>query len=241
MRHGNKTKYLGRDASHRKAMLSNMASSLIENKRITTTVARAKALRVYVEPLITKSKNDTTHSRRTVFSYLQNKHTVNILFRDVAEKVADRPGGYTRIIKLGNRKGDNADMCLIELVDYNELYSPKKKKADTTKTKTRRRKGSGAKASAPAATTSDAPAKDALKKIEGIGPKVQELFHEKGILTFADLASKSEEDLKAILDEKGSPYSSMDCSTWAKQADMAAKGEWDELKKWQDELNGGKE
>jgi len=241
MRHGNKTKYLGRDASHRKAMLSNMASSLIENKRITTTVARAKALRIYVEPLITKSKNDTTHSRRTVFSYLQNKHTVNILFRDVAEKVANRPGGYTRIIKLGNRKGDNADMCMIELVDYNEVYSPKKKAA-TTKSKTRRRKATTANAKATEPTTSaEASKKDALKKIEGIGPKVQELFHEKGILTFADLAAKSQEDLKAILDEKGSPYSSMDCSTWSKQADMAAKGEWDELKKWQDELNGGKE
>ncbi len=117
MRHGNKTQYLGRDASHRKAMLSNMASSLILNKRITTTVARGKALRVYIEPLITKSKNDTTHSRRTVFSYLQNKDSVNILFRDVAEKVADRPGGYTRIIKLGNRKGDNAPLAKIEFVD----------------------------------------------------------------------------------------------------------------------------
>lgn len=250
MRHGNKTKYLGRDASHRKAMLSNMASSLILNKRITTTVARAKALRGYVEPLITKSKDDTTHSRRTVFSYLQNKESVNILFRDVAEKVANRPGGYTRIIKLGTRKGDNAEMCMIELVDYNEVYAPKKK-ADASKSKSRRRRGgSSKKASTEQAATTEVAAeakaektaaKDNLTKIEGVGPKVQEIFNENGIATYADLAAKSEEELKAILEPKGAPYSGMDCSTWSKQADMAAKGEWDELKKWQDELNGGKE
>ena len=121
MRHGKKFNHLGRTATHRKAMLSNMTSSLIQHKRITTTVAKAKALRKYVEPLITKAKTDSTHSRRVVFSYLQDKESVTTLFGDVAIKVGERPGGYTRIIKTGNRPGDNADMCIIELVDYNEL------------------------------------------------------------------------------------------------------------------------
>lgn len=137
MRHGKKFNHLGRKTAHRSAMLSNMASSLIEHKRITTTVAKAKALRVYVEPLITKSKENTTHNRRTVFSYLQNKHAVTELFNEVSVKVADRPGGYTRIIKTGNRLGDNAEMCMIELVDYNEIYNNEKKAAK----KSRRRGG----------------------------------------------------------------------------------------------------
>lgn len=135
MRHGKKFNHLSRTSSHRKAMLSNMASSLILNKRITTTVAKAKALKQYVEPLITKSKDDSTQSRRVVFSYLQNKYSVSELFRDVAVKVGDRPGGYTRIIKLGARFGDNAEMCLIELVDYNEnlLKEAKPQKAKSTR------------------------------------------------------------------------------------------------------------
>src|SRR6202012_5171789 len=141
MRHGKKHNHLGRTTSHRKAMMGNMASSLILHKRITTTLAKAKALRVYVEPLITKSKDDTTHSRRTVFSYLQNKDAVSILFREVAEKVATRPGGYTRIIKMENRLGDNAEMAIIELVDYNTVYT--KDGAQTAKKATRRRGGSG--------------------------------------------------------------------------------------------------
>lgn len=120
MRHGKKFNHLGRKSAHRKAMLANMASSLILHKRIETTVAKAKALRVYVEPLITKSKDDSTHSRRTVFSYLKNKYAVTELFREIATKVADRPGGYTRILKTGTRLGDSAEMCFIELVDYNE-------------------------------------------------------------------------------------------------------------------------
>lgn len=135
MRHGKKFNHLGRTASHRKALLANMASSLIENKRISTTVAKAKALRKYVEPLLTKAKEDTTHSRRVVFSYLQNKESVKVLFDEVSEKISTRPGGYTRIIKTGNRLGDAAEMCIIELVDYNELYSA----ASAPKKKTRRR------------------------------------------------------------------------------------------------------
>jgi large subunit ribosomal protein L17 len=121
MRHGKKFNHLGRTASHREALLANMASSLIKHKRINTTVAKAKALRKYVEPLLTKAKSDTTHSRRVVFSYLQNKEIVHELFSSVAEKIANRPGGYTRIIKMGSRLGDNADLCMMELVDYNEL------------------------------------------------------------------------------------------------------------------------
>lgn len=140
MRHGKKVNHLGRTASHRKAMLSNMASSLILHKRINTTVAKAKALRTFVEPLLTKSKEDTTHNRRTVFSYLQNKDVVSELFRTVAPKIADRPGGYTRIIRTGYRLGDNAEMCLIELVDFNEIYTNEKAK----KTTRRSRRGAGA-------------------------------------------------------------------------------------------------
>ena len=136
MRHGKKVNHLGRTDSHRKAMLANMATSLVKHKRITTTLAKAKALRKYVEPLITKSKNDTTHSRRTVFAYLKDKEAVTILFREISEKVANRPGGYTRIIKMENRLGDNAEMAFIELVDYNEIYGSK---AATEKKATRRR------------------------------------------------------------------------------------------------------
>jgi len=133
MRHNKSINHLGRTSSHRKAMLSNMASSLILHKRIKTTVAKAKALRGYVEPLITKAKEDTTHNRRVVFSYLEDKNSVSELFRDVVVKVGDRPGGYTRILKVGNRLGDNAEMCIIELVDYNEAMleakESKKKKS----------------------------------------------------------------------------------------------------------------
>jgi len=142
MRHGKKFNHLGRKTAHRRAMLANMACSLIEHKRINTTTAKAKALKKFVEPLITKSKNDTTHSRRIVFSKLRQKDAVTELFRDVATKVGDRPGGYTRIIKLGNRLGDNADMAMIELVDYNELYNAGK----PTKKTTRRSRRGGKKA-----------------------------------------------------------------------------------------------
>jgi len=159
MRHGKKVNHLGRTDSHRKAMLGNMASSLILHKRITTTLAKAKALRVYVEPIITKSKSDTTHSRRTVFSYLQDKDAVSILFREVAEKVANRPGGYTRIIKMENRLGDNAEMALIELVDYNTVYGQDTGKAEKKSTRRRGGKGkAGATAAVPAAKAAPAAA-----------------------------------------------------------------------------------
>ena len=144
MRHGKKFNHLGRKSSHRKAMLSNMACSLIEHKRIQTTVAKAKALRKFIEPLITKSKTDTTHSRRIVFSHLKQKDAITELFGDVASKVSTRNGGYTRILRTGNRLGDNAEMCFIELVDYNETYVTDKPKK---KTKSTRRSGSSKKAS----------------------------------------------------------------------------------------------
>lgn len=163
MRHGNKVNNLGRKSAHRKAMLSNMASSLILHKRISTTVAKAKALRGYVEPLLTKSKTDTTHSRRIVFSYLQNKEIVTELFRDVAPKIADRTGGYTRIIRTGYRLGDNAEMCIIELVDFNEIYTNEKAK------KTTRRSRRGGKASTEetvAATEVEAKAEEVVEVTE---------------------------------------------------------------------------
>ena len=155
MRHGKKFNHLGRQAPHRKAMLANMACSLIEHKRINTTLAKAKALKKFVEPLITKSKTDSTHSRRTCFRYLRSKEAVTELFRDVSVKVADRPGGYTRILKTGFRQGDNAEMCLIELVDYNQNLLKDAQK----KTTTRKRRGGGKKAAAPVAEVSEAETK----------------------------------------------------------------------------------
>ncbi|UII74967.1 50S ribosomal protein L17 [Flagellimonas sp. HMM57] len=159
MRHGKKFNHLGRTAAHRKAMLANMACSLIEHKRINTTVAKAKALKQFVEPLITKSKTDNnqttekgTHNRRIVFSNLRSKEAVTELFGTVAEKVGDRPGGYTRIIKLGNRLGDNADMAMIELVDFNETYNAGKPAKKTTR-RSRRGGGKKAEAVAPVAET----------------------------------------------------------------------------------------
>ena len=156
MRHNNKINHLGRKSAHRNSMLANMASSLILEKRIITTTAKAKALRLYVEPMITRSKEDTTTSRRVVFSQLQNKYAVTELFREVSQKVANRPGGYTRIIKLGLRAGDNADMCMMELVDYNDIYTNGKKAAKATKT-TRR----GGKKKAEAAKVEEAPVAEA--------------------------------------------------------------------------------
>lgn len=147
MRHGKKINHLGRKKAHRDALMSNLASSLIKSKQITTTVAKAKALRKYAEPLITKSKNDTTHSRRVVFSYLQDKEAVTELFGAVAEKVAERNGGYTRIIKLGTRLGDNAELALIELVDFNDNYVAEKSSDDASTGKSKRRRRGGKKAS----------------------------------------------------------------------------------------------
>ena len=150
MRHGKKFNHLSRQTGHRKAMLANMACSLIEHKRINTTVAKAKALKQFIEPLVTKSKEDTTHNRRICFAYLRSKYAVTELFREVAAKVGDRPGGYTRIIKLGNRLGDNADMAMIELVDFNTIYNVAKKEA-----KKSTRRGKAKKAETPAADSAE--------------------------------------------------------------------------------------
>lgn len=152
MRHGDKIKNLSRTASHRRALLSNLACQLIQHKRIVTTLAKAKALRVYVEPLITKAKQNTTHQRRVVFSYLQDKEAINELFGAVAEKIAGRPGGYTRIIKLGIRVGDNAETAMIELVDYNDVYGKGKGEVKEAAKRTRRG-GKGKKAAAETTET----------------------------------------------------------------------------------------
>ena len=157
MRHGKKVNHLSRKKGHRKSLLSNMACSLIEHKSISTTLAKAKALRVYVEPLLTKSKTDSTHSRRTVFSYLQNKEAVSELFRDVAPKIATRNGGYTRIIRTGYRLGDNAEMCMIELVDFNEVYTKEETK------KTTRRSRRGGKKNPSTTNTGDTPVAEATE------------------------------------------------------------------------------
>jgi large subunit ribosomal protein L17 len=171
MRHQKKFNHLGRKSAHRKAMLSNMAASLIIHKRIHTTVAKAKALRIFVEPLITKSKEDTTHSRRTVFSILQSKEAVTELFREISKKIMERPGGYTRILKTGNRFGDNAEMCLIELVDYNEAMLSVK---DDGKAKSTRRRRAGAKKKSGEDTEVKAPEKPAAEVKPKKEPKKEE-------------------------------------------------------------------
>ena len=198
MRHGKKFNHLGRQTAHRKSMLANMACSLIEHKRINTTVAKAKALKQFVEPLITKSKEDTTHNRRIVFAYLRSKYAVTDLFRDVAAKVADRPGGYTRIIKVGNRLGDNADMAMIELVDFNELYNGGKK--EVKKAKSRR----GGKAKKADEVTEEAPvaATEAPAVAEVEDSSVSEQVEETPVVeveevTVAEVEATSEE----VIDE----------------------------------------
>ena len=256
MRHGNKNNNLSRTASHRRALLMNLGCQLITHKRITTTLAKAKALRTYIEPLITKtkatdSKEAISHNHRIVFSYLHDKQAVKELFTVIAPKVASRPGGYTRIIKLGARVGDNAEIAMIELVDFNEIYG----KAATTPgaepaKKTRRSGGAKKKAedtevaTAEVVETKAAPKKakaDDLKLIEGIGPKGAEVLHAAGILTFADLASATPERIKEILDASEGHFNAADTHSWPDQAQLAADGKMDELKVLQDKLIGGRE
>ncbi len=188
MRHGKKFNHLSRTAPHRRAMLSNMASSLIQHKRITTTVAKAKALRKYVEPLITKAKDDSTNSRRVVFSYLQDKESVTTLFNEVADKVGTRPGGYTRIIKTGNRLGDNADMCIIELVDFNELLLGDAKEEKKTTRRSRR----GGKKATDATEAKAAPVVEEAKVVEEV-PAVEENTTEEAPEASAEDESSEEE------------------------------------------------
>lgn len=257
MRHGDKQNNLSRTASHRKALLANLGSQLITYKRITTTLAKAKALRTFIEPLITKTKaNDTKeaimHNHRVVFSYLNDKAAVKELFTVVAPKVASRPGGYTRIIKLGQRAGDNAELAMIELVDFNEIYGKGIGESAEPAKKTRRGRSKKAAATTEAGAevaetvvAEEAPATEAatddLKVIEGIGPKVEKALNAAGITTFAKLASTSADDVKAILTEAEGNFAGQDPTTWAQQAQLAADGKMDELKEWQDKLNGGKE
>ena len=297
-------------------MLSNMAASLILHKRIETTVAKAKELRMYVEPLLTKAKDDSTHSRRMVFRKLRDKEPVKELFDVVADKIADRPGGYTRIIKLGTRLGDSAETCMMELVDFNETYllsnadkpartrrsrrggkksesettaSPVKAEAidqeatmksgaadlpeanapeevqaleaksetepETTSAETAQTEETAPVAAAPvveeeatpvaatpAATEAEASAEpDDLTKVEGIGPVIAEVLTEAGLDTFAKVADSTPEAIREIMDAAGSQFASHDPATWPQQAKLAAEGKWDELKDWQDELDGGRE
>ena len=199
MRHNKKFNHLGRTHSHRSAMLSNMATSLIMHKRIFTTTAKAKALRIYVEPLITKCKEDTTASRRTVFSYLQNKYAVTELFGVVAQKVTDRPGGYTRILKTGYRLGDNAQMCFIELVGFNENMLSEKASKKTVRTRRSRKKAETAEVAAPETVAAEAPKKAPKAKKEApvetaVEPKVAEAENTPVVETVAqDAPAKTEE------------------------------------------------
>jgi len=264
MRHGDKINNLGRTASHRNALLINLACQLFEHKKIVTTLAKAKALRPFVEPLITKSKENTTHQRRLVFSRLQDKTAVKELFDVISPKIASRPGGYTRVIKLGKRVGDNAELAMIELVDYNEIYgkgigetagSAKKtrragrsKKATAThdelevkvETATEKEVAAPESENAPTAKAENKKADD-LTKIEGIGPKVEEVLHEAGITSFAKLAESKVEDIKEILEKSEGHFNAQDPTSWPEQAQLAADEKWDELKELQDKLIAGRE
>ena len=189
MRHNKKFNHLGRTSAHRQAMLSNMAASLIVHKRIRTTVAKAKALRVYIEPLLTKSKEDTTHNRRVVFSYLENKEAVAELFRDVAVKIADRPGGYTRILRTGTRLGDNADMCIIELVDYNEAMLEAKETRRKTSRRSRGRKSGKAKA------------EEQVQEVEEVVSNTENALEETAVKTTETVAEVAEEPVAEVVEE----------------------------------------
>ena len=259
MRHGNKGNKLSRTASHRRALLMNLGCQLITHKRITTTLAKAKALRTYIEPLITKTKatestEAISHNHRIVFSYLNDKYAVKELFTVVAPKVAGRPGGYTRIIKLGARVGDNAELAMIELVDFNDIYGKSVPEATEPAKKTRRsgaakKKAEGTEeiATAEVVATEVKTAKkkankgDDLKIIEGIGPKIAEVLIAAGIVTFADLAGSTAEKIKEILDASEGSFNAADATSWPEQAQLAADGNMDELKALQEKLNGGRE
>ena len=247
MRHGDKVNNLGRKKAHRDALLMNLSNQLIEYKRIVTTVAKAKALRIYVEPLITKSKENTTHQRRVVFSHLQSKEAIKELFDVISPKIAGRPGGYTRIIKLGARTGDNAEMAMIELVDYNEIYGKGKGEVKEPAKRTRR---AGSRKKAGDETTAAAPAAKAKKAgkeaddltiIEGIGPKVAEVLIAAGVDTFAKLTKKTPDELKELLTDAEGTFNAQDPTTWPEQATLAAEGKWDELTILKDMLQGGRD
>jgi large subunit ribosomal protein L17 len=267
MRHGDKIKNLSRTASHRKALLQNLSCQLIAHKRITTTLAKAKALRTFIEPIITKTKNTSSkeaimHNHRIVFSYLNDKVAVKELFTVVAPKVASRPGGYTRIIKLGARVGDNAEVAMIELVDFNEIYG-KGISTETAAEPVKKTRRSGGKAKAAKAETNEgveaateevvaetaapkgkakkAAKGDDLTIIEGIGPKAAEVLVAAGIATFAELANTPAEKVKEILMATDARVGHLDPTTWAQQSQLAADGKMDELEELKAKLNNGKE
>ena len=250
MRHRVKGKKLGRSTSHRIATLRSLATSLIKYKKIKTTVAKAKAARTFVEPLITKAKQNTVAARRHVAKQIQDKTVLQELFNEVVPKVGDRPGGYTRVVKLGNRVGDAAEMAILELVDYNDQGTEKPKSSKTKKKATRKTekvkevKTEEVKTeevkTEKVKTEKDMVETDDLKKIEGIGPKIAGILNDAGINTFKDLAESDTDKVRSLLEEAGGRYKSHDPSTWVEQAKLAADGKWDELKKWQDELDGGK-
>jgi large subunit ribosomal protein L17 len=255
MRHGKKDNHLGRTSSHRSALLRNMAASLILHKRIQTTLAKAKELKKFIEPILTRAKEDNTHNRRIVFSYIPEKDVVKELFSTVADKIADRPGGYTRIIKLGTRQGDAAEVCLMELVDFNEtlLTAAEEKATKTRRSRRGGKKGADAETSAvevkevkatpvieeaPVAEAETSSADD-LEIVEGIGPKIAEALADAGVTTFAQLADMTPEAIQEIVSAAG--IGSKSPATWPQQAALARDGKFDELKAWQDELNGGQE
>ncbi len=248
MRHRKSFNHLGRTSSSRKAMLSNMATSLILHKRITTTVAKAKALRSYVEPLITKSKEDTTHSRRVVFSYLQDKFAVTELFREISSKVADRPGGYTRIIKLENRLGDNAEMAMIELVDYNELMLKEK---DSKKAKsTRRRRGSKKKVedqtSAPVEELVESIVEEKPEEETETKAKSEEKVEAKTEVKVEKAEEKTEDKVEEKEEKKEKPVEAktekvVDDKVEKKEAPIEAKKEKVEKEKKEDDSEKKKE
>lgn len=252
MRHGDKNNNLSRTASHRKALLMNLGCQLITYKRITTTLAKAKALRTYIEPLITKTKNTATkesimHNHRIVFSYLNDKAAVKELFTVVAPKVVGRPGGYTRIIKLGKRTGDAAEIAMIELVDFNEIYGKGVSTATVVEPAKKTRRSAGKKKTEEVADATEAAPKekaakaDDLKLIEGIGPKIAEVLTQAGIVSFADLAAATPEKVKEILDASEGNFNAAETTTWPEQAQLAADGKMEELKELQDKLKGGRE
>lgn len=205
----------------------NMSNSLIKHKRVTTTLAKAKALRVHLEPLITKGKTNNTHNRRVVFKYLQDKESIKELFGPIAAEIGQRPGGYLRILKTGFRQSDGAEMAMIEFVDYNKVYSANE---GAGKRKTRR---SGAGSSGQSKG-------DNLKKIEGVGPKVAHLLDVAGFDSYKKIAGASADELHEAIKDEGPTFAAMDTSTWAEQAKLAAEGKWEELSALQDELKGGR-
>ena len=254
MRHRIKGRKLGRSTSHRLATLRSLATALIKHKKIKTTLAKAKQTRLFAEPIITKAKKGSVHARRLVSRDIQDRQVLQELFGEVVEKIGDRPGGYTRVIKLGARQGDAAEMAIIELVDYNDGGEVKKSKKSKAKKETSKKvkeevaeevveitgEEEVAEENNETETVEDAKVEaDDLKKIEGIGPKISDILNDNGIFTFSDLAASDAEKIKKMLADAEGNFASHNPETWAAQAKMATDGKWDELKKWQDELDGG--